>query len=99
MGKHGRVVPRTNFFLVRAEDGSIRSGLGAWELTYRYSYLDLNDKSIQGGLYSEHTVGLNWYWNASIKIQFNYVNGARTVPAGAVSGTVQGVAVRGSLEF
>jgi phosphate-selective porin OprO/OprP len=99
MGKYGRVVPRTNFFLVRADDGGIRSGPGAWELTYRYSYVDLNDKSIQGGLYSEHTVGLNWYWNANVKIQFNYINGARTVPAGAVSGTVQGVAVRGSLEF
>jgi phosphate-selective porin OprO/OprP len=99
MGKYGRVVPRTNFFLVRDGDGRIRSGPGAWELTYRYSYVDLNDKSIQGGLYSEHTVGLNWYWNANVKIQFNYINGARTVPAGAVSGTVQGAALRGSLEF
>ncbi|MBN9122195.1 MAG: hypothetical protein J0I06_24160, partial [Planctomycetes bacterium] len=99
MGKYGRVVPRTNFFLVRDEGGRICSGPGAWELTYRYAYLDLNDRSIQGGLYSEHTVGLNWYWNANIKIQFNYINGARTVPAGAVSGTVQGIGLRGSLEF
>jgi phosphate-selective porin OprO/OprP len=99
MGKYGRVVPRTNFFLTRDESGCIRSGPGAWELTYRYGYVDLNIKTIQGGLYGEHTIGLNWYWNSNIKIQFNYINGARTVPAGTTSGTVQGFGMRGSLEF
>jgi len=99
MGKYGRVVPRTNFFLARDETGHIRSGLGAWELVYRYSYINLNDKNVQGGLYSEHTVGMNWYWNSNIKLQFNYLIGYRGVPAGASSGTVQGVGVRGSLEF
>ena len=29
----------------------------------------------------------------------NYVNGARSVPVGATSGTVQGVGLRGALEF
>jgi phosphate-selective porin OprO/OprP len=99
MGKYGRVVPRTNFFLVRDDCGQVRAGPGAWELTYRYAYVNLNDNSVQGGIYGEHTVGLNWYWNANVKVQFNYINGQRSVPAGAVSGSVQGFGLRGSMEF
>jgi phosphate-selective porin OprO/OprP len=99
MGKYGRVVPRTNFFLARDDSGQVRSGPGAWELTYRYAYVNLNDNLVLGGIYSEHTVGLNWYWNANVKIQVNYVNGQRNAPAGLASGSVQGFGVRGSLEF
>jgi phosphate-selective porin OprO/OprP len=99
MGKYARVQPRSNFFLVRGKEGSTLSGPGAWEVLYRYSYLDLNDSGINGGLYSEHTVGVNWYWNSNIKLQVNYVYGQRTVPAGAASGNVQGFALRAALEF
>ncbi len=99
MGKYGRVVPKSNFFLVRDEDGNIRCGPGAWEIVYRYSYVNLNDGGVAGGLYSEHTVGLNWYWNSNIKFQFNYLTGQRTVPPGAFSGNVQGFGLRAALEF
>ena len=99
MGKYGRVVPRTNFALTRDDGGRARFGPGAWEVLYRYSYVNLNSGSVQGGLYSEHTVGLNWYWTPGIKVQLNYFNGQRTVPAGAVSGNVQGLGLRGALEF
>jgi phosphate-selective porin OprO/OprP len=99
MGKYGRVQPFSNFFLVQDQTGQVRYGPGAWELLYRYSYLNLNDNSVDGGIYSEHTIGLNWYWNSNIKIQFNYINGQRFVPPGAVSGTVQGFALRAALEF
>jgi phosphate-selective porin OprO/OprP len=99
MGKYSRVVPRTNFFFDKDDEGRIRFGPGAWEVVYRYSYVCLNDQSIQGGLYSEHTIGLNWYWNSNIKIQMNYVNGQRMVPAPANSGNIQGFGVRGALEF
>ena len=51
------------------------------------------------GLYSEHTIGVNWYWNPNIKLQFNYINGQRMVPAGAASGNVQGLGLRAALEF
>jgi phosphate-selective porin OprO and OprP len=88
-----------NFFLVRDENGHCAFGLGAWEITYRYGYIDLNDDAVLGGLYSEHTVGLNWYWNSNIKLQFNYVNGQRTVPSPAVSGNVQGLSFQAALEF
>jgi phosphate-selective porin OprO/OprP len=99
MGRYGRVVPKTNFFLARDESGHIRSGPGAWEFVYRYAYTNLNGDGIQGGIYSEHTIGINWYWNSNIKIQLNYINGQRTVPVGAVSGNVQGLGLRGALEF
>jgi phosphate-selective porin OprO/OprP len=99
MGKYGRVVPRTNFMLTKDDCGRVRFGPGAWELLYRYSYVNLNSDLVQGGTYSEHTIGLNWYWSGNIKMQFNYINGQRTVPAGAVSGNVQGFGIRGALEF
>ena len=99
MGKFGRVVPKKNFYLARDDTGRVQHGPGAWEFVYRYSYANLNGSGIQGGIYSEHTVGLNWYWNSNIKIQFNYINGQRTVPVGAVSGNVQGFGLRGALEF
>jgi phosphate-selective porin OprO/OprP len=98
-GKYDRVRPLENFFLVRDEHGRAQYGLGAWELLYRFGYVNLNDDFVRGGTYGEHTVGLNWYWNPNIKFQFNYINGQRTVPAGAVSGNIQGFALRGALEF
>jgi phosphate-selective porin OprO/OprP len=99
MGKYDRVVPLENFFLVRDADGHIAYGLGAWELVYRFGYVDLNDDRILGGTYAENTIGLNWYWNSNIKIQANYINGQRVVPPGAVSGNVQGFGLRAALEF
>jgi phosphate-selective porin OprO and OprP len=100
MGRYGRVVPNSNFFMVGDDNGNVRAGSGAWELVYRYAYLDLNSGGINGGLYSEHTLGLNWYWNPNIKFQLNYINGARSgLPAGASAGTVQGFGIEGALEF
>ncbi len=98
-GKYDRVRPLENFFLVRDEDGHVQYGLGAWEVVYRYGYVNLNADNVQGGIYGEHTLGLNWYWNPNIKIQCNYLNGHRLVPDGAVSGTVQGFGLRAALEF
>lgn len=98
-GKYDRVRPLENFFLVKDENGCHQYGLGAWEVAYRFSYVNLNDELIQGGTYAEHTVGLNWYWNSNAKIQMNYINGQRLVPAGAVSGNVQGFGLRAALEF
>ena len=100
MGRYGRVVPNSNFFMVGDDNGNVRAGSGAWEVVYRYAYLDLNSGGINGGLYSEHTLGLNWYWNPNIKFQLNYINGARSgLPAGASGGTVQGFGIEGALEF
>lgn len=96
-GRYDRVVPRQNF--VKDGDGCGCWGWGAWEVVYRFAYVNLDDGPVQGGTYAEHTVGVNWYWTPGIKFQFNYLNGFRSVPAAANSGTVQGFALRGVLEF
>jgi phosphate-selective porin OprO/OprP len=92
------VVPFTNFW---AKNGTI--GLGAWEVAVRYSYLNLNDGPIQGGILSGTTVGLNWYWNPNMKLQFEYMDNQRyhkgTSNAGTAPGTVQGFGTRVQIQF
>jgi phosphate-selective porin OprO/OprP len=70
--------------------GGQHRGWGAWQLAYRYSYLDLNDIGIKGGILQQHTIGLNWYINDNAKLQFNYANIYRDVPAPSGTGAVNG---------
>jgi phosphate-selective porin OprO/OprP len=58
-----------------------RFGLGAWELTARYSQLDLDDRVFTAGLADPHLwtnhakmvdVGLNWYLNQFVKVYFDW---------------------------
>jgi phosphate-selective porin OprO/OprP len=51
-----------------------QNGLGAWELAFRWSHLDLNDNNIQGGRLNDLTLGLNWYLNRYTKLQFNNIH-------------------------
>ncbi|MEM9702992.1 MAG: porin, partial [Planctomycetota bacterium] len=75
-GTLGRVKPLGDFFLVRTCDGGCGGGWGAWQIAARYSYLDLNDADVFGGIADSFTLGVNWYWNDAASLQFNYVNGA-----------------------
>lgn len=45
---------------------------GAWEVAMRYSYLDLEDGAVRGGLAHAVGVGLNWYWNRHLRLMLNY---------------------------
>jgi len=65
-GVFGRVKPLDPF----NRDG----GCGAWEIAGRWSYIDLNSKSIQGGRMTDLTFGVNWYLNQFTKFQFNYIH-------------------------
>lgn len=49
-------------------------GLGAWEVGFRYSHLNLSDTEalILGGRANNYTFGLNWYPNDNIVNQLNY---------------------------
>jgi len=49
-------------------------GWGAWEVAGRWSYLDLTDQQIQGGMMQNMTTGLNWYVNPNCKCVFNYIH-------------------------
>ena len=72
-GVFGRVKP--------LEDFAKCSGLGAWEVAGRWSYIDLNDQNILGGRLNDLTFGLNWYLNQRTKFQFNYIHAFLDDPA------------------
>ncbi|WP_164102907.1 OprO/OprP family phosphate-selective porin [Candidatus Laterigemmans baculatus] len=70
-----RVVPHENFFLVDRCRGGTGKGWGAWQVAARYSYLDLTDSNIEGGIGHNVTFGLNWHWTPYSKVQTNLVLG------------------------
>jgi phosphate-selective porin OprO and OprP len=74
-GQLGRTQPFENFFLVDTHDDGVQAGWGAWQVAARYSHADLTDADILGGVANEFTFGLNWYWNAYAKMQFNCILG------------------------
>ncbi len=63
-GVFGRVKPSRNF----------GPGAGAWEIATRYSSIDLQDATINGGEETNYTVGVNWYLNPNSRVMANYVN-------------------------
>ncbi|MEZ6120556.1 MAG: porin [Pirellulaceae bacterium] len=74
-GTLDRIKPFQNFWMVRSCDDDVEAGWGAWQIAARYSYGDLTDGNIFGGVGESFTFGLNWYWNANARMQFNYING------------------------
>lgn len=69
-GAFDRVKPKANFFV---QDG----GWGAWQIAFRYSYLDLEAGGIPDApagepMMSEITIGINWYLNPNTRIMFDY---------------------------
>lgn len=105
LGRYDRVIPDENFFLVRnSEDGSTQYGLGALELMFRLTYIDLNDKIVNGGLLTEQTIGLNWHWNPNARLMANYFWAERDVaaPPGfpkANDGMLRGFGLQAAFDF
>jgi phosphate-selective porin OprO and OprP len=95
--------PFTNAFAKRGEDGSYLLGWGAWEIAARYSYVNLNDGPIQGGVFSGTTVGLNWYLSSNLKVQAEYLTNSRwhknSGANGNFPGVVQGFGTRMQFQF
>lgn len=74
-GTIGRVKPFENFFLVDRCCGGHGTGWGAWQVALRYSYLDLSDHDIGGGVENNVTAGLVWHFNSNANLQMNLIYG------------------------
>ena len=105
-GIYDRILPRQDAFWIRGADGKPNThGWGAWQVGLRYNYLNLNDKGINGGVLNDITLGLKWFLNPNMKLQFNYSITDRHSPAspgisiGQSDGTVQGFGMRLAMDF
>ena len=94
LGIYGGIVPDHPFTI----DENGISGIGAFELAGRYSYVDLNDdfqsgksaastNGVAGGFQQVYTAGLNWYPNRNIRFMLNYLH-ADISKAQAATGSV-----------
>jgi phosphate-selective porin OprO/OprP len=96
--------PYTNAWFVRNDDGDLDVGWGAWEVAARYSYVNLNDGAgldrIQGGVLNGLSLGLNWYLNANLKCNFDWIYDRRSELApGTFGGYTSGYGMRVQFEF
>jgi len=82
------VVPHTPFFGT-GRRGRLR-GWGAWELAFRWSYVDMSLTNVNPanqllnlpgpppfpnyGVLNESTVAVNWWWNRNTRLQFNWIH-------------------------
>ena len=72
------------------------------EIAARYSFIDLNDKTIAGGEEQNFTAGVNWYLYSNLRLTLNYVyadvkdTGSGN---GGVSGNIHTAQARAQLEF
>ena len=103
LGYYEKVIPHTNAFFVRDENGGFSTGIGAIELVHRYEYVSLNSgnpgNAVNGGFLSEHTVGLNWHLNPNMRFMINYTNAYRGAQLPNQSGAIQGLGTRLHVEF
>jgi phosphate-selective porin OprO/OprP len=99
LGVFDRIKPFENFFRVRAEDGCIYTGKGAWELAYRYDYCDVGDVGrANASLVGASTYGVNWYLNPYTRMMFNYVHGDMN-KSYADAGTLDAFLTRFQIDF
>ena len=81
-GTLDRVKPREDFFLVRNSGEKTARGFGAWQVAARWSMADFSDvltvpgATPDGVLINSFTLGVNWYWSAHAKMQFNWITGS-----------------------
>ncbi|RLD32061.1 MAG: hypothetical protein DRI72_07795 [Bacteroidetes bacterium] len=64
---------KTAFDRVDPKKNLGKGGVGAFELSLRYSSIDFNDYDFQAGVMSDITAGLNWYLNPAVRYTLNYI--------------------------
>jgi len=93
-GTFGRVVPSENFRLAPEAPT-----WGAWQVGLRYGYLDLQSHGVEGATLHDVTLGLNWFLNPNMKVQWNYELDYRiSTPAGS-SGLTSILGMRVAIDF
>jgi phosphate-selective porin OprO/OprP len=60
------------FERVSPKNSVFEGGRGAWEAVLRYSYSDLDSKSINGGKFWRITPVLNWHMSDNVRLEFVY---------------------------
>jgi phosphate-selective porin OprO/OprP len=94
-GRFTRIVPKQNF---RWKNGCFQPG--AWQIAFRYGAADLRDGALNGGLLQEYVVGINWFLNPNLKVQWNYVCQERDSAIDGVSdGLIHGFGMRLAHDF
>lgn len=76
-GVFARLVPHNN---VHPGEGCFPLFQGAWEVSSRYTNVNLNDTGVDGGRLQTVTTGLTWYLNPTVKIMANHVWARSVVP-------------------
>ncbi|MFN0196679.1 MAG: OprO/OprP family phosphate-selective porin [Planctomycetaceae bacterium] len=97
-GSFGRVVPHNNA-LWREKDCTRTWCPGAWQVGARYGSTSLNDFGMDGGTSHDVTVGLNWFLNPNMKVQWNYVFTHRDAPRSIAGGDIEGFGMRVAHDF
>jgi len=90
-GAFGRVKPNENF--------NFHGGCGAWQIGARYQRLNLNRDGLVGGVVEDVTIGLNWFLNPNLKLQWNYVTTWRDNPRANVDGPIYAAGMRLAHDF
>jgi phosphate-selective porin OprO/OprP len=94
-----RVLPYRPFYFVRGRNGQNLFSSGAWQIGVRYSYLNLTNHGVNGGILNAVTLGLNWFLNPNFKLQFNFDIDQRSIPNSTASGNVYTGGMRFAWDF
>ena len=70
-GAFKRVQPKREF---RDGDG----GLGAFEIAFRFSRIDLDDEEVTGGRLNDFTAAFNWYATRNYRVLTNVIRAHRS---------------------
>ena len=101
-GTIGRVKPLNKFLWPNRAGAGTGRGWGAWQVALRYSYLDLTDEDIRGGIENNLTFGLVWYLNSHASLQLNAIYGDiedHEAVAGFTSGHFTALGTRLRIDF
>jgi phosphate-selective porin OprO/OprP len=95
----GRVTPRRYAKWGRDQCGCLDCGPGAWQLAARYQFIDFKNSPVNGGLVHDLTLGVNWFLNPNMKIQWNYTMSHRDMNVDGSDGIIHGFGARLAWDF